>query len=166
MSLAVVLAILMTPGVLLAGARLEAGSILVATTKSHDPDFARSVVVVIRYDSESAIGLLLNKPTNVPLSEVLPEAKDKQVMVYAGGPVAIGVRGLLRTKSAPFFTVVTSKRELVSRSPRIYAGYTGWTASQLQNEVTRGLWTVLPASSSIIFDPHPETLWQRLSKRE
>jgi putative transcriptional regulator len=144
-------------------ADLANGALLVATEKSHDPDFAKSVIVLIRYDAESALGLMLNKPTDVPISEVLPGAKNKSVVVFAGGPVPIGVRGLLRTASPPFFSVVTSKAELLRwiargappSSFRLYAGYTGWTARQLQNEVAHGLWKVLPADIG--------TLWPRLT---
>jgi len=147
---------------------LATGKLLVATAKSHDPDFARSVVLLIHYDSESAVGLMLNKSTTVPLSEVLPEAKGKPVTVYAGGPVSIGVRALVRTNSAPFFAVVADKAGLLkllsgSAPFRVYAGYTGWTARQLQSEVSRGLWKVLPANTSAVFDPHREKLWRRLS---
>lgn len=151
--------------------QLSTGALLVATAKSHDPDFALSVVVVIHYDSDLAIGLMLNKPTNVPIAEVLPEARGKSVTVYAGGPVTIGVRGLLRARSAPFFSVITNRTELLKRIAsgvpssrfRIYAGYVGWTAEQLQSEVARGLWKVLPANAGMVFDPHPETLWVRLT---
>ncbi len=148
---------------------LATGNLLVATAKSHDPDFARSVVLLIRYDSQSAIGLMLNKPTSIPITEILPDAKGKSVTVFAGGPVTIGVRCLLRSKAPPFFTVVSNKTELLriiaSGKPplRIYAGYTGWTAQQLHSEVARGLWKVLPASASSLFDPHPEALGQRLT---
>ncbi len=142
---------------------LAAGKLLIATAKSHDPDFARSVILLIHYDSESAIGLMLNKPTTVPISEVLPEAKGKSVTVYAGGPVSIGIRGLLRSNSPPFFSVISNKPQipkLISGgappgSFRIYAGYTGWTARQLQSEVARGLWKVTPANRGM--------LWPRLS---
>jgi len=142
--------------------QLATGNLLLATAKSTDPDFARSVVLLIRYDSESAIGLMLNKPTNIPISEVLPEAKGKPITVYAGGPVSIGVRGLVRTKSAPFFSVITNKPELLklissgaaASSFRIYAGYVGWTAAQLQSEVARGLWKVMPANARMVFDEH------------
>ncbi len=141
---------------------LAAGKLLVATAKSRDPDFARSVVLLIHYDSESAIGLMLNKPTTVPLSEVLPEATGKSVTVYAGGPVSVGVRALLRSKAPPFFSVITNKTQLLKlisggappSSFRIYAGYTGWTARQLQSEVARGLWQVMPANRGM--------LWPRL----
>ena len=148
---------------------LAIGTLLVATAKSHDPDLASSVVLLIRYDPESAIGLILNKPTSVPIGEVLPEAKGPSVTVYAGGPVTIGVRGLLRSKAPPFFTVVSNRTELLKiitngrPALRIYAGYTGWTARQLQSEVVRGLWKALPPNAGIAFDPHPETLWQRLT---
>jgi putative transcriptional regulator len=143
--------------------QLAAGNLLIATAKSHDPDFARSVILLIHYDSESAIGLMLKKPTTVPISDVLPEAKGKSVTVYAGGPVSIGVRGLLRSKSPPFFSVISDKPQLLKLisggappgSFRIYAGYTGWTARQLQSEVARGLWKVMPAN--------PGTLWPRLT---
>ena len=144
---------------------------MVATSKSHDPDFAGTVVLLIRYDPESAIGLMLNKPTLVPIGEVLPDLKGKSVTVFAGGPVTIGVRGLLRSKAPPFFTVLSKKTELLriiaSGKPalRVYAGYTGWTAQQLQSEVARGLWKVLPANIGAVFDPRPETLWRRLRSR-
>jgi len=140
-------------------AALTPGSVLVATEKSHDPDFADSVVVLIQSNAESAVGLVLNKPTKIPISDLLPEAKGRRIVVYAGGPVTIGVRGLVRTKSVPYFRVVTNRSELlrlIARGAppsefRIYAGYVGWTASQLENEVQRGLWKVEPADGSRIF---------------
>jgi putative transcriptional regulator len=140
------------------GADLATGDLLVATAKSHDPDFAKSVIVLIHYDSESATGLMLNKPTDVPVSDVLPGAK-RGAVVYAGGPVAIGVRGLARTKSTPFFSLVTNRAELLRRvesgAPssefRVYAGYVGWTARQLRSEVERGLWRVMAADGKALW---------------
>lgn len=139
---------------------LGAGTLLVATEKSHDPDFAHSVVVLTQYDRESAVGLMLGKPTDIPIAEVLPEAKGRHVVVYAGGPVAIGVRGLVRTRTAPYFRVVTNKAELLkliarglpASEFRVYAGYVGWTARQLQSEVERGLWRVKAPDAKAIFD--------------
>jgi putative transcriptional regulator len=141
--------------------QLATGKVLVATKKSHDPDFARSIVLLIHYDSEAAIGLMLNKPTAVPISDILPEVKGKSITIYAGGPIAIGVRGLLQSKARPFFTVISGKTEILRivssgvppDSFRLYAGYTGWTARQLQSEVARGLWKVLLAN--------PDTPWRR-----
>lgn len=90
-------------------------------------------------------------------------------MVYAGGPVTIGVRALVRSNSPPFFSVISKRPQLLgmissAEAPlRIFAGDTGWTAQQLQSEVARGLWKVLPANAETVFDPHPETLWRRLT---
>lgn len=143
----------------LTAAELGPGAVLVATEKSHDPDFAHSVVVLTQYDGESAIGLMLGRPTDIPIAEVLPEAKGRHVVVYAGGPLAIGVRGLVRTKIAPYFRVVSGRAELLpliargmpASEFRVYAGYVGWTARQLQNEVERGLWKVGGADAQAIF---------------
>ena len=127
------------------------------------------MVLLIRYDRESAIGLMLNRPTSIPITEILPDAKGKSVRVFAGGPVTIGVRGLLQSQAAPFFTVVSNKTELLrmieTKPVRIYAGYVGWTGQQLQSEVERSLWTVRPVGATSLFDPHPETLWRRLRSR-
>lgn len=141
-------------------AQLAAGTLLAATEKSQDPDFAGVTVVLIQSDRDSAIGLILNHPTKIPVGDLLPGAKAESVIVYAGGPVAIGLRGLVRTKSAPFFRVVINKSELLkliasSAAPnsfRIYAGYVGWTAGQLQDEVARGLWKVRTPSPDIMFN--------------
>jgi putative transcriptional regulator len=146
--------------------QLSTGTLLVATAKSNDPDFARSVILLTHYDQESAIGLMLNKATSVPISEVLPEAKSKSVTVYAGGPVTIGIRSLIPSKTPPYFTVVSNRTELLrlnSSGVPLFAGYTGWSAQQLQSEVARGLWKVLPFNAATVFDPHPETLWKRLT---
>ena len=145
---------------------LATGTLLVATEKSNDPDFTRSVILLTHYDPESAIGLMLTKPTSVPASEILPDAKNQSVTVYAGGPVTIGVRGLIPSKTPPYFTVVSNRTELLrlnSSGVPLFAGYTGWTAQQLQSEVARGLWKVLPFNAATVFDPHPDTLWQRLT---
>jgi putative transcriptional regulator len=148
-----------------------AGNLLLATTNSHDPDFAQTVVLLIHSDAESAVGLILNKPMNLPVTDVLPEAKHGSVTVFAGGPITLGVRGLLRSQSPPLFSVITNKSQIlgiISRSPspvsfRLYAGYTGWTASQLESEIARGLWKVLPPNVESAFDPHPGVLWRRLT---
>ncbi len=139
--------------------QLATGMLLVATAQSHDPDFARTVILLIHYDSEAAIGLILDKPTDVPISEILPEAKGQPITVYAGGPVMIGVRALVRTNSTPYFSVVTEKTgllKLISGSApfRVYAGYTGWTARQLEGEVARGLWRVAPANAGTLWPRH------------
>jgi putative transcriptional regulator len=131
------------------------GNLLVATRKSHDPDLAQSVVLLIHQGPEGAIGLILNQAR-----------KD----LYFGGPIPLGVRTLVRSRTSPenservFGDVYVTESAAAAKSPgaRTYAGYTGWSAIQLDDEISRGLWKVIPGDAAIVFDTHPDTLWQRL----
>ena len=131
------------------------GKLLVATPKSHDPDLAQSVVLLIQRTPEGAIGLILNQPR-----------KD----LYFGGPIPLGVRTLVRSRTKPenservFGDVYVTESAASAKSPgaRTYAGYTGWSSVQLDDEISRGLWKVIPGDAAIVFDTRPDTLWQRL----
>jgi len=159
--------------------RLAVGEFLVATPAIHDADFAQSVILLIRYDQQAADGLFVNRPSNVPVSDVYPDLKNDPVNFYIGGPIAIGVHALLRSRTAPNpspplfgdLHLINNrpllKKLIIAGTPattfRVYAGSCGWTTPQLQDELRRGLWRVVPANAAAVFDPHPETLWQRLT---
>jgi putative transcriptional regulator len=160
---------------------LGAGKLLVATAKSVDPDLAKSVVLIVRCDESFATGLIVNHRSRVPVSDLFPALKSASTPVYGGGPVTIGVRGLLRSKAKPGEAVhvfadvsmITNKKlleqQVSSGAPassfRIYAGYVGWSTQQLKNEVAAGLWRVVAGDAEVVFAPHPEKVWDRLSKR-
>ena len=159
--------------------QLAVGQFLVAAPSLRDPDFAHSVILLIRHDRQSAVGLFVNRPSDVPVSEVYPDLKSHPEKLYIGGPIAIGVRALLRSRTPPspsqrlFADVyLINNRPLLKKlitgglpasAFRVYAGSCGWTAAQLQDEVRRGLWRVLPAGAASVFDAHPEALWVRLT---
>ncbi len=128
-----------------------AGDILIATAKSHDPVLARSVVVLIRSDRDGAMGLIVNRPNG---------------KAYEGGPIELGVRTLVRSKSKPDGAEhIAGDLFLlpgISTVGRVYAGYTGWSAQQLKDEIALGLWKVHAPDPAIVFDPNPATLWTRL----
>src|SRR5208282_100808 len=76
------------------------GKLLVATRKMPDADFARAVILLLHSDSQGVVGLIVNRPTEVPLAHLFPELKDApagQAPVYLGGLVALGARGLVRS---------------------------------------------------------------------
>ena len=168
-------------GALVQAQELAAGKLLVASRKSVDPDLAKSVVLLVRYQEQGAIGLIVNRRSNVPLSEIFPALKSARAQVYKGGPIAIGIRGLLRSRSKPepglhvFGDVsmisnsrVTEDLVRAGASPgtfRVYAGYVGWSTQQLKSEVALGLWRVLPGDANVVFDPDPEKVWGRLMSR-
>jgi putative transcriptional regulator len=161
---------------------VAAGKLLVATTQSHDPELARSVVLLVHLDEQGGIGLIVNRRADVPLSRLLPGVSQKaaSVPVYFGGPVPIGARALYRSprklnNALRIFGNVYLIADLPilqtmagSTKPdvfRIYAGYTGWSAGQVRNEIQRGLWRVLPGDARVVFDPHPESVWERMGGR-
>ena len=157
---------------------ISVGKILVASRKSHDADFAETVILLVRHDRQASIGLFVNRPLSIPLSEVYPELKGAQLKLYAGGPVTVGIRALYRSRAHPAGTTsvlpdvsMISTKTLLgklaaadtpSSAFRVYAGYTGWSPGQLQDEVVRGLWHVFTGDAGVVFDPHPETMWSRM----
>jgi putative AlgH/UPF0301 family transcriptional regulator len=160
---------------------LAAGKLLIASRKSADPDLAKSVVLVVLYEQQGVIGLVVNQRSDVPLSELFPALKTAQALVYKGGPIAIRTRALLRSPSKPGpgshvfadVSMISNRRVMedvlragtTATSFRVYAGYVGWSTQQLKNEVARGLWRVLPPDVSVVFDPDPEKVWDRLNGR-
>jgi putative transcriptional regulator len=129
------------------------GEILIATAKSHDPVLARSVVFLIHCDRDGAMGLIVNRPNG---------------KAYEGGPIELGVRTLKRSRSglagAEHITGDIFMVPGISEGGRVYAGYVGWSAQQLKDEIARGLWKIHDADANIAFDPHPATLWIRLMR--
>ncbi len=152
-----------------------------ATRKSRDPDLSQSVILLIHFGPEGAIGLMLNRPTRSPVARLFPDLKTAHGQVYEGGPVEQGVRALVRSQAKPtdgerIFSDVYLLAEVKairsfaaegasSRRFRVYAGYTGWTPGQLKNEVAAGLWRVLPPDAALVFDPDPLALWSRMMNR-
>jgi putative transcriptional regulator len=162
---------------------LAAGQLLVASRKSVDPDLAKTVVLLVHYGPDGALGLIVNRRSSVPVSEVFPSLQQARASVYTGGPIAIGIRALLRSRSKPAQAVhvfgeisMTSNRKLIedqlkeelartgseSSSFRIYAGYTGWSADQLKSEIALGLWRVQAGDAGVVFAKDPAKVWDRM----
>ena len=161
---------------------LAAGKFLVAGRELMDPNFAETVVLLVHYDKESAMGLVLNRRTRVPLSRLFEEmkaAKGKSDPVYVGGPVErTGVLALVRAESKPedasnvFADVhLISSKELLEKTLaagtepatfHAYLGYAGWGAGQLEHEVELGGWFIFRPQAKQVFDDDPDGLWPRL----
>jgi putative transcriptional regulator len=165
-----------------AAGRLEKGKFLVASRALQDPRFAQTVVLLVEYNADGALGVIVNRPTEMPLGDALPEVKElarRRDVVYLGGPVARErMLVLLRTRNEPpeslriFGRVFASGslsalRHSVTRGDgvRAYAGYTGWGAGQLDREVARGDWLIGPADVDAVFAEHPTDVWDRLIER-
>lgn len=156
--------------------RVTAGQLLVATERIHDPDFSRSVILIVYSDTRGVQGIWINRPTSVPVSAVFAGVKS-DVGVYQGGPLRIGINGLVRSPQRPDGGIKVvgdvwliadqgALQKLAASDPglRIYVGTCGWSVPQLDDEIERrGSWTILPATAGAVFDDDPRTLWNRLS---
>src|SRR5262245_7279560 len=158
------------------------GRFLVANRSLRDPTFVETVVLLVDYDDEGALGVVLNRPTDVPLTAALPEVEElhkRKDLVFLGGPVARDrMVLLLRAKTAPPQSVLVFDKVYATgsldalrhtighgESVRAYAGYAGWGPGQLDAEVARGDWLIGPADSKAIFDDPPDALWSRFVER-
>jgi putative transcriptional regulator len=138
--------------------QIATGSLLVATPKSHDPLLGQSVVLLVHYDPDGAMGLIVNRRTGT---------------AHLGGPIALGIRTLFRSPVKPAHAehITGDIYILPGQGPippgatdhRVYDGYTGWSLQQLKDELSRQLWKIAPGDAAkIVFDPDPDTLWRRL----
>ncbi|HVB35426.1 MAG TPA: YqgE/AlgH family protein [Patescibacteria group bacterium] len=162
---------------------LARGKILVAPRDSSDPLFAKSVILLVRYDKSGALGLMVNHRTTLPISRVLAGiegAAGHSDPVFVGGPVELGaVFALVRTPGSKpegasevfgniyFITGKTALEKALGGASkpdelRIYVGYCGWGPRQLDSEVRAGSWYIFDGSQALAFDEKPATLWSRL----
>ncbi|MCU1621893.1 MAG: hypothetical protein JWL79_738 [Frankiales bacterium] len=161
------------------------GRLLVATPALTDPNFSRTVVQLVQHSEEDgALGVVLNRPSETPLGDVLPGwallAPDP-VVVFLGGPVqesaAICLGRLapgdpdescVVVPGAPWLGTLDLDADAADRvqEVRVYAGYAGWSAGQLEAEVDDGGWWVLDALPLDCFTPEPEQLWPNVLRRQ
>lgn len=161
---------------------LGAGKLLVASRDLGDPNFAETVILLVHYDTQGVLGLVLNRRTAFPLSRVLKDfkaAKNRSDPVYLGGPVDTPTVFALYQSSAKIEGAdhVFDKVYLISAKPvfeqtlsaqpdpgvfHVYLGYAGWNRDQLQREVELGSWFIFPANANMVFSSDPDSLWPQM----
>jgi putative transcriptional regulator len=174
-----------SPGRSYAYAELSKGRFLVAGRSITDPRFSETVVLLLDYGVQGAVGLIINRPSEVRLSRVFPEIKGmerRSDTLYFGGPVGPNqMFMLIRSTGQPEESYHVVKDIYVSGSRavlqemtggagtekkfQVYAGYSGWAAQQLEREVARGDWYVMQADAESIFDKEPSEIWPELFRR-
>ncbi|WP_336622406.1 YqgE/AlgH family protein [Nocardioides oceani] len=165
---------------------LRAGMLLVAAPALLDPNFADSVVLLLDVDDGGALGVVLNRPSPVAVSEVLggwAEVVAEPEVLFQGGPVgaegALAVAMLSDADDAPVgFRPVEGRLGLLDldtpvelvegtlQGLRIFAGYAGWGAGQLEAEVDEGSWYVVPGEAGDVFRLDPTDLWRDVMRRQ
>jgi len=162
------------------------GRLLVAEPALQDPNFARTVVLILEHSAEGAIGVVLNRPSEVDVDGALPtwaHLATPPAVVFVGGPVVEEGSAICLARSrgaapAGFFKPVLEGVGTfdISRPAaevgasitevRLYAGYAGWSAGQLEREIEAGGWFVVDARPIDGFTTHPERLWKAVLGRQ
>jgi putative transcriptional regulator len=155
---------------------------LVARPGMPDTNFRESVVLVVQSENAEATGVIINRPTNRSLADLLPTERFEAFTdpIFFGGPVA--PQGLFALFQAPKYSgpavpmlpgvwlavLPDSVDALVSNPPpkiRFFSGYSGWAPGQLQAEVDRGDWLVVDADAKTVFMRDTSRLWQDMVQR-
>ncbi len=162
--------------------KLRPGTFLYAAPGMGDPNFAETVVLLVSCDKAGALGFVVNRPTRVPLRELLkdvPEAEKSELRFHWGGPVEPSVVHALVRTSWPSGSArrvvgdvyvtrdVADVREALGRPDaaqkvKLLAGYTGWGGGQLEREVRAGAWILEPADARSVFAPEGQDIWDRV----
>ena len=165
---------------------VRAGMLLVATPALLDPNFVDTVVLLLDVDENGALGVVLNRPSVVPVADVLAdwgEVVAEPEVLFHGGPVstegALAVALLRAEDDVPVgFREVSGQLGLVDldtpvelldgslQGMRIFAGYAGWGAAQLDGEIAEGSWYVVPSQPLDVFRLDPSELWRDVLRRQ
>ncbi|MBA7700510.1 hypothetical protein ES703_109224 [subsurface metagenome] len=178
-------AALQPSGIFLSRTELAKGNFIVASSDLKDPNFSKTVVLLVEYGWQGATGLIINRPTDVKLSKVLPEIEKlarRKDRVYIGGPVASNwmmmliVSEIQPEESHHVFgdIYVSSSLALLQRLIdsknkeerfHVYSGYAVWAPGQLVHEISRGDWLILQADENTVFDKNPSEIWLEMVRR-
>jgi putative transcriptional regulator len=164
------------------------GRLLVATTRLGDPNFERAVVLVLDHGDDGALGVVLNRPTPVPVGEILEPWHDQAHrappgVVFRGGPVSpdavIGLaraaatrpsgaswREVVESVGTVDLSVPPAEQAVELDGTRLFSGYSGWAHDQLETELAEGAWFVLEAEAADVFHPDADRLWHDVMRRQ
>ncbi|HEY1972289.1 MAG TPA: YqgE/AlgH family protein [Pseudonocardia sp.] len=167
---------------------VEPGTLLVAAPTLLDPNFRRTVVYIIEHRGEGTLVVVLNRPSDVSVQEVLPAwapHSTRPKAVFVGGPVdaktalclatflpghdpstiggVVAVRGPVALVDLDSDPATLGPR---MRGLRVFAGYAGWNAGQLDDEIERGDWILVPALPDDVVASGTGDLWGRVLRRQ
>lgn len=171
-------------------ATIRVGRLLVATPALLDPNFRRTVALIVEHESaQGTLGVVLNRPSEVPVDRVLAPWSDLTcgpAVVFRGGPVAVdsalalaavrpggeplawraldGIPSMARVGLVDLDVEPETVAGNLDRL-RVFAGYAGWGPGQLDEEVDEGAWYVLPGEVSDAFANRPDRLWADVLRR-
>ncbi|MCW2966344.1 MAG: hypothetical protein JWM71_116 [Solirubrobacteraceae bacterium] len=157
------------------------GHLLVAAPTLVDPNFARAVILIAEHTDEGALGVVLNRPSEATIGEVVPDLStlvDEDETVFTGGPVQPEGVLVLAEFDEPedaalpvdgdlgFVALEADMDDISAGRTRAFAGHAGWGAGQLDAELAEEAWFVAPFEREDAFAEDPEELWSRALTRK
>jgi len=157
------------------------GQLLISSPALVDPNFRRTVVLITHHDEDGAMGLVLTRPSEVLVADAVPELADLPGaggVVHVGGPVQPEAIMALAEFDDPddavaavvgsvgFVSAEAAVEELSIRRIRVFAGYSGWGAGQLEAELDEPSWIVADAEPGDPFADDPDELWRTVLHRK
>lgn len=160
------------------------GHFLISSSALTDPNFSKTVVLVLEHDEQGAFGLVVNRREDVGLFDVLEEElphSQTDIPLFSGGPVEPQVLFFLHDNSQ---LVEFPQQEIIEKvywgnskdlllhllngaNPfHVFHGYSGWAAGQLEAEILQKSWIITPAKKEIIFNQNPDTMWRAALEKE
>mgnify|MGYP001247907450 FL=1 len=164
--------------------KAKKGRLLISEPSLSDDTFFKSVILLTHHNNEESIGLILNQPTNVTINEILNNIPSNDFLVYIGGPVAKNSIQFIHTlgKHIPesrkitddlywggdFEIVIKLMREkkISKNDIRFFAGYSGWGANQLNNEINEESWIITNAQKEDCMSYSTQSLWSKIIKNQ
>jgi putative transcriptional regulator len=157
------------------------GQLIISSPALVDPNFRRTVVLITHHDEEGAMGLVLTRPSEVRVEDAVPELASlpgADGVVHIGGPVQPEAIMALAEFDDPedalapvvgsigFVPADASADDLAVRRVRVFAGYSGWGAGQLEEELEEPSWIVADAEPDDAFADDPDELWRTVLQRK
>jgi putative transcriptional regulator len=157
------------------------GHLLVAAPTLLDPNFARTVVLIAEHGEDGALGVVLNRPSDSTVGEVVPDiggVVDPDETVFTGGPVQTSGVMVLAEFSDPgdaaltidgdlgFVALESAMEELDTGRSRAFAGHAGWGPGQLEAELEEEAWFVASFDREDAFAEDSDALWSRVLERK
>ncbi len=161
----------------------EKGKVLISEPFLNDPNFKRTIILLAEHSEEGSVGFVLNKPTEVLISQMIPEFPEFNSRVYYGGPVQLNtlqfvyrgeniiegsleiMPGLYWGGSFEILKTLIESGSADARDFRFFLGYSGWDEGQINDELELNSWIVAETKIDDIFSEEPDKLWREVLKK-
>ena len=162
---------------------LKAGQLLLSEPFMPDENFRRTVVLVCEHNNENGtVGLIINKPINLRLNDIVEDFPPFKGKIFLGGPVGTDtlqflhplgneIEGSVRLSENLYWggnfeqiKLMVQQNRITPSQIRFYLGYSGWTVGQLDGELKDNSWIITPGTYQQIFQTPHDALWKEVMR--